>query len=77
MAVDLKYQGQKIGSFLLRDALQRSLTVAGNVGARAILVHAIDQDVVPFYETYGFRPFPEGDLTLFLSISDVGKAVSS
>lgn len=76
MAVDIKYQGQKIGAFLLKDALQRSLTVAGNVGARAVLVHAIDQDVVPFYEGYGFKPFPEGELTLFLSVSEVATALA-
>jgi GNAT superfamily N-acetyltransferase len=71
MAVDERHQGRKIGRFLLRDALQRALSVAQNVGARAVLVHAIDQDVVPFYLQYNFKPFPDGDLTLFLSISDV------
>jgi GNAT superfamily N-acetyltransferase len=71
MAVDLRHQGRKVGRFLLRDALQRSLSVAQNVGARAILVHAIDQDVVPFYLQYNFKPFPDVDLTLFLSISEV------
>jgi predicted N-acetyltransferase YhbS len=75
MAVDIKFQGQKIGAFLLRDALQRALSVAGNVGARAVLVHAIDQEVVTFYESYGFKPFPEGELTLFLSISDIAAAL--
>lgn len=71
MAVDLKHQGRKLGHFLLKDALQRSLGVSQNVGVRAVLVHAIDQEVVPFYSQYGFKPFPEGDLTLFLSISDL------
>jgi GNAT superfamily N-acetyltransferase len=76
MAIDSEYQGQKLGKALLLDALRRSMGVAGNVGARAILVHAIDQEVIPFYAQYGFRPFPEGDLTLFLSMSDVKAALS-
>jgi predicted N-acetyltransferase YhbS len=75
MAVDMRYQGKKIGRSLLRDALQRALSVAQNIGARAILVHAIDQDVVPFYLQYGFKPFPDGDLTLFLSTSEVAASL--
>jgi GNAT superfamily N-acetyltransferase len=75
MAVDQACQGRKIGAALLRDALQRALSVAGNVGARAVLVHAIDQEVIPFYAQYGFKPFPEGDLTLFLSITEVAAAL--
>lgn len=76
MAVDNQHQGQKLGNALLRDALQRALTVASDVGARAVLVHAIDKDVVPFYTQYGFKPFPEGELTLFLSITEVAGALA-
>lgn len=75
MAVDIRHQGARIGSFLLRDALRRALSVARNVGARAILVHAIDQDVVPFYLQYGFKSFPEGNLTLFLSTLDLAASL--
>jgi predicted N-acetyltransferase YhbS len=75
MAVDTRYQGQKIGGHLLKDAMKRALTVSINVGARAVLVHAIDQEVVPFYTAYGFKPFPEGDLSLFLSMSDIAASI--
>jgi len=74
MAVDVHHQGQKIGGHLLKDALKRALTVSRDVGARAVLVHAIDQEVVPFYAAYGFKPFPEGELTLFLAMSDIAAA---
>jgi len=75
MAVDLSFQGQKLGDGLLRDALKRALSVAADVGARAVLVHAIDQEVVPFYTQYGFKPFPEGELTLFLSVTELAAAI--
>jgi GNAT superfamily N-acetyltransferase len=75
MAIDSRYQGKKLGAHLLKDALKRALTVSRDVGARAVLVHAIDQEVVPFYAAYGFKPFPEGDLTLFLSISDIATSL--
>lgn len=75
MAVDLRYQGRKIGAHLLKDALKRALTVSHDVGARAILVHAIDREVVPFYASYGFKPFPDGELTLFLAMSDIAASL--
>jgi GNAT superfamily N-acetyltransferase len=75
MGVDLKYQGQKLGSHLLRDAMRRALSAARDIGARAILVHAIDQEIVPFYLQYGFQIFPEGSLTLFMPLNHVAAAL--
>lgn len=74
MAIDKAHQGQKLGEALLKDALRRAASAAADIGARAILVHAIDKEVVPFYTQYGFKPFPEGELTLFLSTSDLAAA---
>lgn len=75
LAVDRRYHGRKIGPALLKNALQRSLAASTEVAARAMLVHAIDPDVVSFYTQYGFKPFPEGSLTLFLSLADVTDAL--
>lgn len=75
MAVDLRYQGRKLGGHLLKDAIRRSLSAALEVGARAILVHAIDQEVVPFYVQYGFQPFPAGSLTLFMPLEHAAAAL--
>jgi hypothetical protein len=41
------------------------------VGARAVLVHAVDQEAVPFYARYGFRSFPIGNQTLFLTVEEI------
>lgn len=76
LAVDRRYHGKGIGPGLLKDALRRALSVAGNVGARAILVHAIDREVASFYTQYGFKPFPEGELTFFLPIEEVAAALT-
>jgi predicted N-acetyltransferase YhbS len=76
LAVDQRYHGRKIGPALLRNALQRSLAASTEVAARAILVHAIDLEVVSFYTQYGFKPFPEGSLTLFLSVTDIADALT-
>jgi GNAT superfamily N-acetyltransferase len=66
MAVDLRHQGHKLGAALMADALRRCLNASRDIGAAAVLVHAIDRGVVPFYAQYGFQDFPSGGLTLFL-----------
>jgi predicted GNAT family N-acyltransferase len=71
LAVDKTLQGQGLGRGLLTDALLRVTKASEMVGARAILVHAVDQEAVPFYARYGFRQFPFGNQSLFLTIEDV------
>ena len=55
LAVDTEYMRRGIGSGLLRDALLRICTASKTIGARAALVHAIDQEAVAFYTAHGFR----------------------
>jgi GNAT superfamily N-acetyltransferase len=69
MAVDKQYQGHRIGAGLLKDAIARAVSASVQIGARALLVHAIDGEAVPFYVQYGFQAFPEGSLTLYLPIA--------
>lgn len=71
LAVDITTQGQRLGSALLKNALLRTLTVAQNVGIRAILVHAISDDAKRFYQEYGFQVSPADTLTLMLPIRHI------
>ena len=75
MAVDRQYQGHGIGGALLKDAMKRALSVAAEIGAVALLVHAIDREAVPFYVQYGFQVFPEGSLTLYLPIKTIANGI--
>ena len=68
LAVDQAYQGRKIAAGMLSDAMLRTLEFSRTAGVRALLVHAIDESVVPFYLQYGFLRFPEGAMTLFLPV---------
>jgi GNAT superfamily N-acetyltransferase len=68
LAVDKNFQGAGIGSAILQDALQRVLRVHAEVGFRALIVHAIDDEAKAFYIRYGFQEFPMGTKTLFLPI---------
>ena len=72
LAVDEAYRDRRLGSDLLVDAARRSLSAAGAVGARAVIVQAVDERARAFYERFGFRPFSEGEpLMLVLRMSEI------
>ncbi|MFZ4076637.1 MAG: GNAT family N-acetyltransferase [Legionellaceae bacterium] len=71
LAVDKKMKGNKLGAFLLMDALKRSLTVSHQIGIVAVIVHAKDAIAVNFYKHFGFIPFPAHDHRLFLPIGTI------
>lgn len=68
LAVDRQMQGRKLGAALLKDAVNRALQVAGNMGVRALLVHALNEKAKGFYEYYGFTQSPVNPMTLMLKI---------
>lgn len=71
LAVDQKAQGMSLGSALLKDAVNRAVTVSQNTGVRALLVHALHEQARAFYEHYGFQPSPQHPMTLMLRLSGV------
>ena len=77
LAVDVRYQGQKIGQGLLKDALLRTVQLAEQAGIRAILVHAKDSQARRFYERFDFESSPLDPLQLLLLVKDARKAFGS
>lgn len=75
LAVDMRYQGIGLGSSLLLDAVKRTLTIAQDVGIRALLTHPIDSDAANFYLRFGFEPTPLGESSLILLLKDARKLV--
>jgi GNAT superfamily N-acetyltransferase len=71
LAVDLRYHGQGLGRSLFRDALLRALAAHEQIGGRAFLVHAMDEEARRFYEKYGMLPSPSDPLHLFLLFKDI------
>lgn len=71
LAVDHRAQGMKIGAGLLRDAVERTLTVAQQTGVRALLVHALHDAAASFYRHYGFQPSTLDPKTLMLRLGSV------
>jgi GNAT superfamily N-acetyltransferase len=75
LAVDSKHQGKGIGAHLMREAMQRALEASRQIGARALVVHAIDDQAVSFYVPYGFHSFPTDSRTLFLPIETIANSL--
>jgi len=72
LAVDRRQQGQGqgLGRALVADALRRSLAARRLIGARALLVHAIDEQAAAFCRSLGFRLSPLSASTLMLQLSE-------
>ena len=60
LAVDLKYQGQRLGEILLLDGLERSYVYSNQVASFAVVVDA-KENAVQFYRRYGFLQLPHGN----------------
>ena len=75
LAVDEGQAGRGLGAGLLRDALSRALQVSQELGCRAVLVHAIDDGAVGFYQKFGFQAFPAEGRTLFLPIKTIADSL--
>lgn len=75
LAVDRSEQGKGLGSALLKDALIRAVSASGEIGARAVLVHAKDDEARAFYEHFDFEPSPADPLHLFLLMKDVRRLI--
>jgi GNAT superfamily N-acetyltransferase len=75
LAVDLTFAGRGIGGALLKDAIKRGLAAAEIIGARAILVHAIDERAALFYRKFGFVPSPTSQTDLLLPLETFVRAL--
>ena len=71
LAVDRREQGKGLGAALLKDALLRAASAADAIGARAVLVHAKDEDAARFYAHFDFEPSPSDPLHMFLLMKDL------
>ncbi|AFJ46919.1 hypothetical protein EBL_c18250 [Shimwellia blattae DSM 4481 = NBRC 105725] len=68
LAVDVCTQGNSFGKWMLNDAVMRVSNLADQVGIKAIMVHAINDEAKAFYEHFGFVQSPLTPRTLFFKI---------
>jgi GNAT superfamily N-acetyltransferase len=77
LAVDVSEQRRGVGAALLKDALNRIDSAADEIGVRAVLVHAKDDDAKAFYEHYDFESSPTDPLHMFLLMKDLRAALKT
>ena len=69
LAVHADWTGRGIGAGLVKDALLRTARLAGELGVRALLCHAIDEDAKRFYLHQGFSESPVEPMLVILNIA--------
>jgi len=69
LAVHADWTAQGIGKGLLKDAVLRALQACDQVGARALLCHAIDASARTFYLKHGVVVSPAHPMTVMLPLS--------
>ena len=76
-AVDLRFQGMGLGRAMSRDLLIRTSNLASDeIGVRALLIHAKDDEAKAFYLAQAeFEPSPTDPLHLFLLMKDLRRAI--
>jgi GNAT superfamily N-acetyltransferase len=74
LAVDEGYKGFGWGKLLLLDALHRSLAVSQRTASFAVVVEAIDDVAVKFYQRFDFQPFPNQPHKLFRTTASIAQS---
>ena len=76
LARDKKVRGEGVVDLLLADAVRRVIGAARSLAVFAIVVEATDEKAAVFYREFGFVPFPNRPLRLFMPASEAAEAVS-
>jgi GNAT superfamily N-acetyltransferase len=71
LAIDQGERNSGLGGALMKDAMARCVSAADSIGARAILVHALDDEARGFYEHFGFVRCPGEEMHLMIRIQDL------
>jgi predicted GNAT family N-acyltransferase len=57
-------KGNRLGTQLVVSALKKSIELHKELGIQLVVVDPLGEDVIGFYEKFGFREFGEGRLVL-------------
>ena len=71
LAIDEKFRGQKVGEFLLLDALHRCWQQSKQIASAAVVVDAKDETARRFYEHFDFLSLPGVPDRLFLPMRTI------
>ena len=75
LAVDMAYAGKGVGTGLLKHAYARALKAAELIGGRALLVNAVDDEALAFWERREFKQTKDDRYVLFRATASVARSV--
>lgn len=64
LAVCKSFQGNQLGVQLVVSALRKSIALHDELGIQLVVVDPLGEDVVGFYQKFGFKEFGDGRLLL-------------
>jgi ribosomal protein S18 acetylase RimI-like enzyme len=71
LAVSKAAQGQRVGKMLLADAIKRTLAVSDQIAIYTMVVDAISDNAIGFYEQFGFTHLVDDSPRLFLPLKSI------
>lgn len=74
MAVSRNHQGQRLGEYLLTDALERAWRSSRQIASWAVVVDA-KAGAREFYLKYGFQPLPASPVRLILPMRTIEEMI--
>ena len=74
LAIDVKYQGRKLGAALLANAVARA--IRSDIAAHMMVVEAKNDSAAAFYMHHGFRRDPHDPLRLYAPLATLGRALA-
>jgi GNAT superfamily N-acetyltransferase len=74
LAIAQAWQGRRLGTFLLLDAIHRVLLAGTSMAIYAVVVDAKTERAVDFYRGFGLIAFPSRNDRLFLPLETFVKA---
>lgn len=77
MGVHVAHNGHGFGWELVRQAIRRAASSAEDIGARGLMLHAIDDAAQSFYLHLGFEASPVTPRLMMISFLDVATTVAS
>lgn len=77
LAVSLEHKNKGLGSYMMLNAMERTLEISKHTGIFALFVDAKNEKAGNFYKKFGFISFPEYKLKMYLPVSAVEAIVNS
>ena len=75
LAVHRDWSGRGLGADLLKDAVLRATRLAGDMGIRALVCHAISEEAKRFYLHHAFVASPIDPLMVMLNVAKLARAI--